>query len=366
MKKKELEKCKELEREILREKGFADSEFVVAEEPLGGEAFLHYVRIQKTPATADNILLMAHGYMGSNIGFFKLYRALAEHFHIISVDLPGQGLSSSLKDTPTSAQAWVDYFVSSLQRFCDRLALARVNVCGHSMGAFVLTHFAQRNPARVADVFLLSPGGVNRENPQFLQRKEEFMQSRGAFMRCLGRKVSSKIFKDKCAPLSIWFFGWFRSSFAKMIYGGKRLGLDEREQKCFIPLYKSIYNSVPSSDKCLGYLFNEGPMSDRPLMPIFEALHAKMNFFLLYGAFDWMDHRFTREQVERKELEVDIAFVDKCDHQIVFQNPEGAAHLILSKRREWRLLEENARNKAKAEGRVQAEPGSASRPPTEF
>lgn len=343
MNQKDLEKAKEYERQILRTQGFADSEFEVAECGLANAEFIHYVRIQKTPATRDNVLLMAHGYMGSNIGFFKMYSALKEHFHIVSIDIPGQGLSSSRKETPESIEGWLDYFVSSIKHFCDKMGLSRFSVCGHSMGAYVLTHFTRAHPQMVKDSFLLSPGGVNLENPDFLKKREDFIKSRNALFRCIGRKISNKIFIQKYAPFNIWFFSLFRSRFAKMIYGGKRLRLNQEEQKYFVPLYKLIYNSKPSSDKCLGYLFNEGPMSDRPLMHIFEKYQEERNVYILFGKFDWMDYPRTTREIDEKQLSVDVDFVDNCDHQIVFQNPEGAGRMIISKKREWDLLEENSR-----------------------
>ena len=162
MKKDNLEKCKHYERLILKAQGFTEPEFEVDECQLSQSAHIHYVRIKTTKQTKNNVLLMAHGYMGSNISFFRLYKLLKRDFHIFSIDIPGQGLSSSRNDIPQSAQGWVDYFVSSIKAFCDKMGLERVSLCGHSLGGFVVTHFADAHPSMVQYLYLLSPGGVHR------------------------------------------------------------------------------------------------------------------------------------------------------------------------------------------------------------
>lgn len=335
MNQKELEECKNYERQILRAKGLQPSHFKVSECPLTETDFIHYVQIKKTKQTPDNILLMAHGYMGSNIGFFKFYQALQNDFHIFSIDLPGQGLSSSTEETPKSADAWVDYFTSNVKRFVDKMGIKRFSICGHSMGAFVLTHFASRFPEMINEVYLLSPGGVNFENPEFEEKKKNLVKGINCMKRGVMQSMANSIFKDKKAPLSLWYLTLFRGSFAKMIYGGKRLGLDKEEQKFFIPLYQSIYKSKPSSDKCLGYIFKEGPMSDRPLMKVFEKLHDKKRIVIYYGRRDWMDYQYTMKQLEQKELDIDVDFVNDCDHQIVFQNPLEAAQMMINRKNFW-------------------------------
>jgi len=343
MKKKDLEKCKQYERQILRKIGFEDNEFKVSECHLTDTDYIHYVNIKKKAATQDNVLLMAHGFMGNNIFFFKLYNILKNDFNIYSIDLPGQGLSSSLKKTPKTDVDWIEYFVSNIKNFCDKMGLKKFSICGHSMGGYLLTHFSNKYPNMILDSFLLSPAGINKENPEFIKKREELIQSKNAFIRCIGRKYIKKIFEDKLAPFDIWFLTLFRSTFVKKMFKGGMAKLDKEEQESFIPLYKFIFNSKPSSDNCVGYLFKTGPMSNQPLMPIFEKLHNHMNILILYGDADWNDYAFTQKEFEKKDLMVNVDFLDNCDHNIPFQNPEKAGTLIINKRREWKLLKENSK-----------------------
>ena len=176
MNSKTLEKSKIYERNILKEKGFSESDFTVSECYLSEKDYIHYVRIHKKKPTNKNVLLMAHGYMGSNIGFFKLYKTLQDKYHIISIDIPGQGLSSSLEETPKSIEGWLDYFLTNIKRFLDKMEIKKFSICGHSMGAYLMTHFAGKYPEMINDIFLLSPGGVHKNNPDFEKRIKTFIK----------------------------------------------------------------------------------------------------------------------------------------------------------------------------------------------
>jgi cardiolipin-specific phospholipase len=344
MKKQTLEKCKEYEKEILRLVGIPNSEFNVSECHLSEKDYIHYVQIKKTKQTEKNVLLMAHGYMGSNIGFFKIYNTLKNDFHIYSIDVPGQGLSSSIEKTPKSINEWLNYFISNILKFCKKMGLTKFSICGHSMGAYILSHFAGLYPKMIDNIFLLSPGGVNYENFDFEMKMKRFMKTKNCLVKCIAKSVSNSIFVDKKAPMNLWYVSPFRAKFAKIVYGGKRLGLNNEEQKSFIPLYTHIYKSKPSTDMCLGYLFKEGPMSDKPLMDVFQQIHKKKNIICFYGQRDWMDHQKAKEKIDEFKLKVDIDFISNCDHQIVFQNPVEAGQKIIKTFKKWRKLKEKNPN----------------------
>ena len=332
---KTREKCKNFEKSIFLSQFLTPSEITSSECYLNKNEFIYYTRIQKQKPTKDNILLMAHGYMGSNTTFFKMYGALKNDFHIISIDLPGQGLSSSVKVTPNSPEKWIEYFVSRIKAFLQKMKIKKVNICGHSLGAFVLTHFADKYPEMIGDIFLLSPGGVNNCNPDFDKKKIILKSKFNRVIKYIGQHYADQIFKFKLAPRDIWFLKWFPKQFTKRIYTGKRLQLSESNKNLFVNFYSTIYQSKPSSDKCLGYLFKEGPTSEVPLMKIFEKLHKNKNILLLYGQADWMDFGWTQKQVAKKNLRLHIDFVEGCEHQIVFQNPQLAVNMMLKEKKRW-------------------------------
>ena len=335
MKPQSLQTAKDCERRLLRNQGFADSEFEIAECRLSESDHIHYVRIRKTPATRSNVLLMAHGYLSSNACFFKMYAVLKDDFHIVSFDLPGKGLSSSRPETPRSIGGWLAYFLTSIKRFCDELGLSRFSVCGHSLGAYLLTHFADAYPDMVQDLYLLSPAGVHFDNAEFRKRLHDTLAAKNFVARYLTRRIFDKVFVDKYAPFDIWFFGLFRSLCVRHSFRGLLQRLNPEEQRSIVLLYQLIFASQPSSDRCVGYLFKSGPMSDRPLMPLLERLSGSRRVLVLYGQWDWIDFPHTIRQIRRKGLPVEVDFVQNCDHQLSIQNPERTAYLMIDRKREW-------------------------------
>ena len=323
-----LSKCKDYEHQILELAGMARSDYSLKDCSLGAGRHIHYVQVHKTPPTESNVLLVTHGYFASCMAFFKMYPLLQNDFHIVSFDTVGHGLSSYDKTTPDSIDGWIDYFLGDIKAFVDKLGLKRFHVMGHSMGGFIMGHFASRYPEHVRQLFLLSPGGVNRTNPEYSQMIDGQAKKANCFVRKLIQSVGDKIFVDKQSPMDHWAAKTFRCALVKGFYG-ERLSLSKQEQKLFGKLYLKISKNKPSSEKCLGYLFNMGPMSERPLLPIFEQLHGKMRICIMFGSTDWMDFQLTTERIRQKQLDISIETISNSGHQLPFENPLEVSRNVL-------------------------------------
>ena len=164
------------------------------------------------------------------------------------------------------------------------------------------------------------------------------MKNSNFMIRCLVNSTLNKIFLDKRAPFDIWYISLFRAGFAKRTFSRRRFGLNEEEKELFIPLFQLIYASKPSTDWCMGYLFKrQGPVSDLPLLPIWQQLARAKRIDVMYGDSDWMDHELTVKRVQEKQLPIEVHFVPKSGHQIVFENPGRAADRILEKAKQWQV-----------------------------
>jgi len=98
-------------------------------------------------------LLLLHGVAGSWTTWTPLLRAVegAGDRGLVLVDLPGWGSS------PTPAEPLdLDASARVLTAVLDALAIASVDVVGHSLGAFVAMHLAVTAPTRVRSVALVS------------------------------------------------------------------------------------------------------------------------------------------------------------------------------------------------------------------
>lgn len=100
-------------------------------------------------------VLFLHGF-GGDLGnwLFNLDAVAARH-PVVALDLPGHG-ESGVALPGLSLQALAGF----VARFLDTLALPRVHVVGHSMGAAIAAQLARDQPGRVASLALVAPAGL--------------------------------------------------------------------------------------------------------------------------------------------------------------------------------------------------------------
>ena len=106
------------------------------------------------PRTAPAVLLI-HGF-GSSLHTWEAWAPLLEdRFRLISLDLPGWGLTG-----PDSTGDYSDErSVAVLAALLDRLGIAEAAVVGSSMGGRIAWRFAAAEPARVSKLVLMAPDG---------------------------------------------------------------------------------------------------------------------------------------------------------------------------------------------------------------
>lgn len=135
--------------ELMRRYGGTPSQFV--DLPSGAKA--HY-RVQGKPDGAT--LLLLHGSNASLHTWEPWVRLLGDEFSLVTVDLPGHGL--------TIAKADESYTAASMAAFVDEFAraagIARYAVGGNSMGGQVAGRVAMAYPASVSALVLIGSGGV--------------------------------------------------------------------------------------------------------------------------------------------------------------------------------------------------------------
>jgi pimeloyl-ACP methyl ester carboxylesterase len=98
-------------------------------------------------------LLLLHGIGSTRDDFSALLPRLAEHFDVLSVDLPGHG-DSPMSEWPPTVAALTDAVEADL----DARGLQRVHILGNSLGARIGIELAARHRAR--SVVAISPSGL--------------------------------------------------------------------------------------------------------------------------------------------------------------------------------------------------------------
>lgn len=127
-----------------------------------------------------NVLVLLHGFGGCGEIWSHVLEKLDDGFKTIAYDLPGHGLSL---DHPKagSAKAAAKAVLSDLAA----RGIERAHFVGHSMGGAVATLAALEDPARVASLTLLAPGGYGTEINAPLIRRFAAATSADDIRRCL-------------------------------------------------------------------------------------------------------------------------------------------------------------------------------------
>ncbi|MBF2485019.1 2-succinyl-6-hydroxy-2,4-cyclohexadiene-1-carboxylate synthase [Listeria welshimeri] len=108
------------------------------------------------------VLLMLHGFTGSNKTFQESITHLEKHFSIVAPDLLGHGKTDSPDEI---ARYSIERIVDDLVTILQELKIMQCFVLGYSMGGRVATAFASAHPEMVRGLFLVSssPGLAQKD-----------------------------------------------------------------------------------------------------------------------------------------------------------------------------------------------------------
>jgi pimeloyl-ACP methyl ester carboxylesterase len=104
-------------------------------------------------------LVLIHGSLGSLHMWDGWIARLSDRYRLISVDLPGHGLTGPWARGDYSIEAYADF----VEVLADTLELDRFAIAGHSMGGAVAWSFAATRPERVSQLILVDASAYPRE-----------------------------------------------------------------------------------------------------------------------------------------------------------------------------------------------------------
>jgi pimeloyl-ACP methyl ester carboxylesterase len=110
-------------------------------------------------------LLLLHGRGGAGALFAPLFAALAAQRRVITLDLPGWGLSDKPPFTGRNTRDALGVWTGGALALLDALDLEKVDLLGHSMGGLTALQLALDSPERVNNLILVDSGGLGRTMP---------------------------------------------------------------------------------------------------------------------------------------------------------------------------------------------------------
>ena len=105
--------------------------------------------------TADNIVLLIHGFGGDLDNWLFNADAFAEKATVYAIDLPGHGQSTKTLGDPTVAR-----LSRAVLGFMDAVKIDKAHLVGHSLGGAIAIEIARTNKNRVKSLNLISTAGL--------------------------------------------------------------------------------------------------------------------------------------------------------------------------------------------------------------
>jgi pimeloyl-ACP methyl ester carboxylesterase len=116
-------------------------------------ARVHYR--DRGPRDAEALVLL-HGSNASLFTWEPWAKALSDHFRVISLDLPGHGLTGAVPSHDYSQKGMANV----VDEFADAEHLQRFSLAGNSMGGAVAARYAEMHPDRLTHLILVDAGGM--------------------------------------------------------------------------------------------------------------------------------------------------------------------------------------------------------------
>ena len=119
--------------------------------------------------TESPVIVLLHGFNGSLFNFERLVPLLANDFRLISIDLPGFGLTGAIP----SADYTTESFMDTVTKLTNQLGIEKFSIAGNSMGGGVAWRYTLEHPTKVEGLILLASSGVGSKEDvkKFEERK---------------------------------------------------------------------------------------------------------------------------------------------------------------------------------------------------
>jgi len=240
-------------------------------------------------------LILVHGLGGYAENWMFNMHALAEHFRVYVLDLPGFGKS----DKPDAPFTYM-YFARFVHRFMETLHIERAHFTGHSLGGGMMLKLALTHPEKISKLVLVGSSGLGRAISPSLRLLS---------LPLIGEKLSrpspkgiARLYKQMVNDKSLIT--------ADKVELGYQINARPRAQRTFLATARNMMN-------LLG-------MKPAQYKPIRTQLHkVKAPVLVLWGQQDRMVPVKHARVAEENIPDVSVKRFDKCGHLPMMEHPEA-------------------------------------------
>ncbi len=154
-----------------------DSRFL----PMGGDMRVHYRDVG--PRNAP-VLVLVHGFSASLHTWEPWVKGLRQDYRVVSLDLPGHGLSRCLNVSETG----IPQFVDVIDHVTRELGVEHFTLAGSSMGGHTAWNYALAHPERLDGLVLVDASGW--------PKSDEEAESSPLVFKLLANPLARSIMKD--------------------------------------------------------------------------------------------------------------------------------------------------------------------------
>ena len=101
-------------------------------------------------------IILLHGFNGSLFNFERMVPLLSKEFRLISIDLPGFGLTGAVPSMDYSTQN----SILVINELTSYLGMEKFSIAGNSMGGGIAWRYALDNPEKTQSLVLLASSGI--------------------------------------------------------------------------------------------------------------------------------------------------------------------------------------------------------------
>ena len=131
--------------------------------------YIHYNggKIYYTDAGEGDTLVLIHGYLETSDVWKDFSKKLTSKFRVISIDLPGHGLSKVYGECHT-----MEFMAGAVKVLLDNLHIGKIFLIGHSMGGYVTLAFLELFPEALKG-YCLFHSHPFADSPEMIQKREK-------------------------------------------------------------------------------------------------------------------------------------------------------------------------------------------------